>query len=136
MSAQKLKVLFGSTTNVAGETVAQDTTNGYWQTAMTEFKNMDVVINVKTLTGTSPTMTFSVQELIDGTNVFLETGKSGAISATGVYALASLTLPNAAVTKTTGAFPMLGCGTTKQVVTTPGGTVGAVSADIYFIFYK
>jgi len=134
MAKQKVRILFTNTTNTSGETITQGA-DVAWLEAVQGFAKMDVVINVKTLSGTSPTITVSVQEVIDGT-VYLETAKSGALSATGVYALANEVSPNTNVTKSIGPFPMCGKGANKRIVTTIGGTTSAVSADIYFIFFE
>ena len=72
--------------------------------------------------------------MFDGTN-YMETAKTAALTATGVYTLCSFALPNAALTKATGAFPMLGKGDRKQVVTSASSITG-FNADIWFIFYK
>lgn len=129
---KKRKILFGSATNTSGETIVM-LAQADWSIALQEYCSMDVVINVKTFSGTS--MTFSIQELIDGTTVFLETAKSAAITATGVYGFSSMITPNATLTNTSGPFPMLGRGHSKRVVTVTS-SVAAIVADIYFIFYN
>lgn len=131
---KKRKVLFATSTAAAGETITQGL-NVDWQMAVYGYNKMDVIINVKTLSGTSPTLTVSVQEQFNGTD-FIETAKSAALSAIGAYGLAQQTVPNAAATKITGAFPMLGKGDIKRIVTTAGGTVGSISVEVWFVFFE
>lgn len=126
-------VFFGQATNTSGETINELAQSPIDQ-SRNSFSKMNVVINVTALTGTSPTMTFSVLENFGG--VYVETAKSAAISSTGGYILCQNNTPNAAVTKNSGAFPALGSGRDKRVVTTAGGTVGSISADIYFAFFN
>lgn len=103
----------------------------------TSCSSMDVLLNVKTLSGTSPTTTPSIQETFSGVG-FIETANWGAtpISATGKYFLA-----HDGQTGQTGAskiaygFAMLGKGIDKQIVFTNGGTIGSIAVDVYFIFY-
>lgn len=132
-------VLFANTTNVSGETISEpavSSTTGAptWSSAKSEYDAMDVVLDVKTLTGTSPTITFSIQEQFGG--IFAETAKSTAISATGKYILVSKGVPSSQTANVQGQFPALGRGIAKQVVTTAGGTIGTLSADIYLVFHK
>lgn len=134
-------VFFGSLSNTGGETLnepAQSSTTGapVWSTDKSEFSHMDVLINVKTLTGTSPTVTISIRESFsDVTGV--ETGKTTTLSTTGKYLLANdgqsgQTLP----TTVQYGMSMMGKGIDKQVVSTIGGTASAVAVDIYLIFWK
>lgn len=127
---KKKKIFFATTTNTAGETIIRGTQ--YNAVDDQEFGQMDVVINVRTLTGTS--ITFSIQELIDGTT-YMETGKSSAITATGVYVLNFTQVPSSNLTNTMGPFPVMGRGFQKRVVTTASSLSG-LAADIYFIFSK
>lgn len=134
MAARKHIVLFGTATNASGETIAENTTNSAgngpsWSTDKSDYSSMNVVIDVKTITGTS--ITFSIQEKISG--VFVETAASTAITATGRYVLNFRTVPAAAASKNQGAFPALGMGTDKQVVTT-ASSLSAIAADVYFVF--
>lgn len=131
---KKRKILFTTSTAAAGETITQGL-NTDWQMAVAGYNKMDVIINVKTLSGTSPTVTVSIQEQFNGTD-FLETAKSAALSGIGAVGLAQQTLPSATTTKITGAFPMLGKGDLKRVVTTAGGTVGAISVEVWFVFFE
>lgn len=97
---------------------------------------MDVLINVKTFTGTSPILNVSIQERFSDVG-FVETAKISGINTTGKFYLA-----NEGQTGQTGTsivnygFAALGKGNDKQVVSTVSGTVGSVSADIYLIFYS
>lgn len=104
--------------------------------AAVEFCRMDVLFNVKTLTGTSPTIQPSVQERFSDAG-FVETGNYGStITSTGKYYLSY-----DGQTGQTGTanikygYSAMGKGLDKQVVFTNGGTIGAVSVDVYFIFY-
>lgn len=136
----KTIVFFGTVSTVGGQTLSEPTASSTtgaptWSTAKSEFCRMDVLLNVKTLTGTSPTMTFSVQERFSDVG-FVETAKSTAISTTGKYILSND--GQTGQTNTTNisyGFAMQGKGIDKQVVTTAGGTVGTFTADIYLIFY-
>ena len=86
---------------------------------------MDVLVNIKTLSGgTSPSMTFSVQELFSDT--YFETANSGAKTAVSKFALRNADSSGG----------LLGKGETKQIVVTCGGSPSAVSADVYIVFYN
>jgi hypothetical protein len=137
----KTIVFFGNTastiTNTLSEPSVSSTTGApTWSSAKSEFRSMDVLLNIKTLTGTSPTWTVSVQERFSDVG-FVETGKSAALSSTGKYILANDGQTGA--TNTTNilyGFSMQGKGTDKQIVFTAGGTVGTSSIDVYLIFFK
>jgi len=135
MHTNKHTILFGSASNAAGETISENITTASGFAADKQgFTQMDVILDVKTLSGTSPTATFSIQEKFSG--IFVETAKSTAISTTGKYILCNAALPNSQVANNQGAFPALGTGTDKQVVVTVGGTIGTIATDIYFNFIK
>ena len=105
---------------------------------VSKFNRMDVVFNVKTLTGSSPTFTVSVQERFNGAG-FIETGNGGSawITSTGGWVLVNEgQTGQTATAKISYGFAMLGKGTDKQVVFTKGGTVTAVSIDVYYCFYS
>lgn len=92
---------------------------------------MDVLINQTALTGTSPTMTYSVQE--NFSDHYFTTATSSAIAATGET---SLTHEEGSVSGgANGAHPLLGKGIQKKIVATAGGTVATASADVYAVFF-
>jgi len=99
--------------------------------------SMDVLFNIKTLTGTSPTVKASVQETFSDVG-YVETANSGstAYSTSGKYFLAHDGQTGQTATgNILYGFAMMGKGIQKQIVFTNGGTIGAVSIDVYFIFY-
>ena len=125
--------MFGTTTNVAGETISATEGSAITQ-AYSEFAHMDVVLKVA-ITGTSPTLTFSIQEQFGGN--WVETARSKAIVATGNYLLVQgMTPPDQTSVLNQGAFWGLGSGAAKRVVTTVGGTQVVLSANIYFAFFN
>lgn len=97
---------------------------------------MDVLFNVKTLSGTSPTTQPSVQERFSDVG-FVETGNWGAtITSTGKYYMAyDGQTGQSGVANAKYGFAAQGKGTDKQIVFTNGGTIGSISIDVYFIFY-
>ena len=131
-------VKFGNTTNVSGETINEPAVNLQtgavaWSPDKSGFCKMNVVFDVKTLSGTNPTIQFSVQETMGG--IWVETGKSKVISATGTYLLMQGAAPTGtASVLSDGPAWALGSGMDKRVVTTAGGTVGSLNADIYLDF--
>lgn len=133
-------VFFANTANAAGETINEPTNSSTtgapaWSTDKSEYARMNVILNVKTFTGTSPVVTFAILERFGG--VFVETARSTAITASGTYILAQHAAPaNQSSIKTAGAFPALGSGTDKQVITTTAGTQVVIDADIYFDFFS
>lgn len=141
MPPKKHIVFFGTLTNTAGETKSEPNASSAtgaptWSTDKIACNRMDVLFNVKTLTGTSPTITFSVQERFSDVG-FVETAKISTISATGKYYLANEGQTGQAGTSVfTYGFAGLGKGIDKQIVSTVGGTVGTVTTDVYFIFYS
>ena len=139
--ATKSIQFFGTTTATTTNTLSEpaySVTTGAptWDANKSEFCNMDVLINVSTLTGTSPTWTISFQEYFSDVG-FVETARSAALSTSGKYILCNdgqtgqSATPNIAY-----GFAMLGKGIAKQVVLTAGGTVGASSISVYLIFHK
>lgn len=101
--------------------------------ATTEYCEMDIMFNVKTLTGTSVTPSF--QERFSDIG-FVETGNYGAITATGVYTLSSQGQSGQTGTNNIKyGFGCMGHGTDKQVVFT-NSSISAISIDVYAIFYK
>jgi hypothetical protein len=101
-----------------------------------EYCAMDVIFNVKTLSGTSPTTQPSIQERFSDLG-FIETGNYGATFTTaGKYIVA-----HDGQTGQTGTanikygYAMLGKGTDKQIVFTNGGTIGTISVDVYVVLY-
>lgn len=137
----KTIVFFGNTigtsTNTLSEPAASSSTGApTWTSAKSEFVKMDVLLNVKTLTGTSPTWVASVQERFSDVG-FVETAKSGTLSSTGKYILSNDgQTGQSATTNISYGFAMLGKGFDKQVVLTAGGTVGTSSIDVYLIFWR
>lgn len=126
-------VKFGSTATVASETVSATEGSPITQD-YSEYSKMDVILIV-TLTGTSPTCTFVVEELFGGN--WVETARSKAITGTGNYTLVQgMTPPDQTSVLNNGAFWALGSGSDKRVRTVVTGTQIALSADIYFAFYK
>lgn len=133
MNAVKKTVFIGNMANVAGETLS-------FPAALAEvlnaYKFMDILINLKTLTGTSPTMKYSVQESFSdnsGADLFVETAVTSALAATGKV---FVTHEDSGHSGDVAKNAMLGKGFKKQIVSTPGGTVGSVSADIYAVFWN
>lgn len=125
--------LFGTASNTAGETINEGSQSPI-SDDRSRYSRMNVVLDVQALTGTSPTITVSIQEQFG--SIWVETAKSTAISATGQYVLCQHALPNTQASKNQGAFPALGSGSAKRAVTTIGGTqVSAVTTDIYFGFF-
>lgn len=131
-------VLFGTLTITGGQTLSEpaaSSTTGAptWSIAKSEYNTMDVMLNVKTLTGTS--FSVSIQERFSDAG-FMETANSGTISAVGKYYIA-----NGGQTGQTGAakiiygFAALGKGTDKQMISTTS-SISALTADVYLIFYK
>lgn len=104
--------------------------------ATVEFSAMDVLFNVKTISGTSPTTQISVQERFSDVG-FVETANYGsAFTGPGKYIVAhDGQTGQGGTTKIAYGFAMLGKGTDKQIVFTNGGTIGAISVDVYWIFY-
>lgn len=126
-------VKFGSTATNASETVSATAGSSITQD-YSEFSKMDVVLIV-TITGTSPTVTYVVEELFGGN--WVETARSKAITATGNYTLVQgITPPDQTSVLNHGAFWALGSGAEKRVKTVVTGTQIALSSDIYFAFYK
>lgn len=101
------------------------------------YNHMDVLFNVKTLTGTSPTTQPSVQERFSDAG-FIETANWGAtITGTGKYIMAyDGQTGQTGTTNIKYGYAMLGKGIDKQVVFTNGGTIGSISVDVYYIFYR
>lgn len=98
------------------------------------FSKMNVHLDVDTLAG-GGSVQFTVQENFAG--VWIDTAKSRNITATGQYTLAQHTLPNTSLlTRIEGAFPTLGSGSQKRVVSSFTGTVSSVSSKVYFGFFK
>jgi len=132
-----------TSTNTAGETISVPAGSSLWTN---EFAFIDVIINVRTLTGTTPSLTVSVQERFPSgaapQSVFIETAKSGSITATGTYALThwgtNTTQPAAAIYASPGNEQnvLLGRGGEKRLVLTTAGTVTAIAVDIIIIAYK
>lgn len=119
--ANPLKTIrfIGNVTSTTGGTVSWPFTDG-----LPNFeKFMDVLINVKTLSGgTSPTVTIAVQE--EFSDVFATTATSTALTGTGTTFL------------TNASNPMLGKGIAKNFVLTTGGSPSALSVDLYTIFFS
>jgi len=130
--SRKAIIKFANTTAVGGETISETAGSAITQ-ASSEFAYMNVVLDV-TITGTSPTITFAINENFGG--VFVQTAKSKAISATGKYILCQgIVPPDQTSVLNNGAFWALGSGTAKQVVTTVTGTQIVLNANIYFVFF-
>lgn len=125
-------VRFANTTNTAGETINEND-QSVFSFDRSRYNKMNVLINVLTLSGTSPTITVSVQEDFGGT--FVETAKSSALGSTGARILCRDGGTTGVTSVLQSAFPPLGSGAAKRIVTTIGGTTSAVSADIYLIFF-
>lgn len=126
-------VKFGSTTTNAAETVTATEGSPITQD-YSEYSKMDVVLIVA-ITGTSPVLTFIVEELFGGN--WVETARSKGITATGNYTLVQgMTPPDQTSVKNHGAFWALGSGSDKRITTVVTGTQVVLSADIYFAFYK
>lgn len=124
----KRVIKFGTLTATTGQTLT--TPSGLDPSSVyTGAREMDVIINVTSLSGgTSPTITASIQELFS--DIYVETGNSGSMNATGVTTIThdenGAANPNA----------LLGKGLTKKVVSTIGGSPTGLSADVYLIFYN
>ena len=125
------------TTNTLSEPAYSVTTGApTWDSAKSEFSSMDVLVNISTLTGTSPTWTISVQEYFSDVG-FIETANSGALSSSGKYLLCNDGQTGQTNTsKILYGYAMLGKGIAKQIVLTAGGTVGASTISVYLIFHK
>lgn len=134
----KTIVKFGANAGTTTETVNESTQVGTYSTgiAWNSLKNgawkMDVIINVSALTGTS--VTFTVKERFSDIG-FVETAKTAAITATGVYVLCHEPCESTVETTKVGYFGMLGKGGDKQVVITDS-SITALTATIYFVFYN
>lgn len=139
MSADiKTIVKFATTTNASGETINETadgstlSTSPAWRSVTKIGWKMDVLINIKSLGGTS--ITFTVKERFSDVG-FVETAKSAALTGPGAYFLVHEDTETTVETKQSGKFAMLGKGMEKQVVTATS-SVSNVVADIYFIFYN
>ena len=104
----------------------------------TAFNTMNVIFDVITISGTSPTTQPSFQEQFSSANSsgYIETANWGAtITTTGRYMMC-----NQGQTGQTGTanikygYAAMGTGTKKQVVFTNGGTIGAISIDVYYVY--
>lgn len=123
----KSPVFFGNYSSVTATTTNTNTTN--LNTAIwSGFNKRDLCINVKTLTGTSASLSFDVYELINGT--WFKAVNSGTISAVGQKVVLYRDTGNS----------LMGKGTDVQVisniVSSISGSVGSVSADIFFVNYN
>lgn len=109
----------GTLTNTAGETANFPSGEAQYANG---YALMDLLVDVTTLTGTSPTITVKVEEQFSG--AFFQTGATAALSATGKTTLANKD------------NPLMGKGQAKRIVTTPGGTVTGLSVDIYAVYFR
>lgn len=100
-----------------------------------QFNKCNVLINVNTLTAaTGNGMNISFRELFSNVG-YVETAKSGSITATGQYWLGHDVANSTQTTKQWGSFPALGMGLNKQIVFT-NNTIQAESVDIYVVYYQ
>jgi hypothetical protein len=100
-----------------------------------EINSMDVLLNVKTFSGTKTVP--SVQERFSDTG-FVETANYGTtgITATGKYILAHDGQTGQSNTANIQyGFAMLGKGTDKQIVFT-NTSISSISIDVYWIMYR
>lgn len=135
MSVATKKIIFvGTMAQSTGETLTFPIGQGYEQS----YHRMDVIFNVNSIAGTSPSMSYSIQEAVSnnsGVQVFMETGNSGQITASGIgkFVLHEASLHAGDV----GSQGMMGKLMQKQIVSTRQGTsVTAVSTDVYAVFYN
>ena len=130
--SRKAIIKFGSTTLTSAETIVETAGSPITQ-AYSEFARMNVALKV-TVTGTSPVITFIVEEQFGGN--WVETARSKGITATGNYLLLQgIVPPDQTSVKNHGAFWGLGSGSAKRITTVVAGTQIVLAADIYFVFF-
>lgn len=75
----------GTRTAVLQASAAQTASNVSGSVGVVEFRDVDFFINVSAVSGTTPTMTITIQDSADGVNWYNTAAVTAAITATGQY---------------------------------------------------
>lgn len=130
---KKTTILFAQFSNLSGSVASgsvlgSSTASGVGTNLFQSFNKMDLVVNVSSLAGTTASISFDVFEQISG--LFVLAANSGTFSTTGTKTVLYRDTGNS----------LLGKGADKQVrlnlVASQGGSVGAMTADVYFVLWN
>lgn len=121
----KKRFKWGSATATTGETLAMPADVLF--VAQQSSIELLVAVNLTNIAGTgTPSVAFAIQEEF-GDGIFFTTATLAAQTAIGKNLIAH------DIDQSSKGWPALGRGGNKQIVTTMGGTVTAVNADIYAV---